>query len=1061
MASEPASRRTQIIVGASLIAVALLAAGPLWGPGMVNTRGGGDSPFLLQRLHQMTVNLRAGVFPARWMPDAAYGLGYPFFSYYAALPYYLAALLALAGVDLLTALKLTQTLGFIAAALAMYGWMRRVTPNRWAAWLAAVSYTVAPFHLVNVYVRGDSLSEFYAFAFYPLILWGLERVRRSPPRSAGLPAAATALAYAGLALTHNISFLIFTPFALLYLAIQGIEAAARKENRLRSLAVGLLALGLGLLLSAWFWLPAAAELGYAQLGPSVGLSPQDYFHYSQHFRALNLVQGALLFDYSVAPTLTGRSPFAMGLAQAALAGIGLTALIARIARRRAGPDDGFIALGLLIATLMITPLSKPLWDHLPLLPIVQFPWRFLSVQALFAAAATGQIARRPSPAADRCDKAALQRIQERGEAVSKQDQRSPRRPQRLAMGSPVILAAALLIGSTLLPLHPDRLPIGPADVTVERLHLYELFTENIGTTIRYEWLPNTANPRPFTSDALIEPAAPLRAIPLDGASLEATLVEREPARQVWQVQGKGGGIAFPLHYWPGWEARVDGERTAAWPAAGSGLLALNAPPGAHTVVLRLGRTPMRAAAEAASAAMALAVGVIAAFSALRRRPFRAAARPSPAVPATLALLTLAALLALALASRRDFGGEADLTMDFDRMPYLHHNPDGVAMGAARLKGYTLSADTLAPGDTLTVTLEWTDAAEGVAATVRLVSPAAVRRAVLPLAEATAPISPSLPISLSLPPDMPRGLYLIQVQVGERVEYLRPVRAPRGPALPADAPTLARLGPAIRLHRAAVAQPAPGQLAIQLDWSAAYPLAANYAISLRLFDAAGQMRLAFDAQPGYGFLPTSMWRPGERVADRYLLSLPADLPAGGGYRLGIVLYDAATLEPIGQAQAGDFALPLEAPFEAQPTPRQFVLPPLDHPFAVDLGAVRLAGYAIEQDARAVRLTLWWQAEQAPVDDYTVFVHLFDPATEAIITQSDAMPRGGAYPTSWWAAGEVVSETVVLPLADAPAGTYRLALGLYDRTATRLPAIGPDGQRFPDDRIVLPDRVKVGP
>ena len=146
--------RGQIAI-TTLMLVALLAAAPLWGPvlsdvlslskdavegpGMVNTRGGGDSPFLLQRTHQMLVNLRAGVFPVRWMPDGAYGLGYPFFSYYAALPYYLAGLLALAGLDLLTALKLVQTLGFIAAALAMYGWIRKLTRNQWAAWLAAVA----------------------------------------------------------------------------------------------------------------------------------------------------------------------------------------------------------------------------------------------------------------------------------------------------------------------------------------------------------------------------------------------------------------------------------------------------------------------------------------------------------------------------------------------------------------------------------------------------------------------------------------------------------------------------------------------------------------------------------------------------------------------------------------------------------------------------------------------------------------------------------------------------------------------------------------------------------
>ncbi|MBC7261588.1 MAG: hypothetical protein H5T63_06210, partial [Chloroflexi bacterium] len=86
----------------------------------MNTRAGGDSPFLLVRLHQLVSLLRAGVFPPRWMPDAAYGFGYPFFNFYAALPYYVAALLKLIGFGHLWSLKLTQAAGFVAAAAAIY-----------------------------------------------------------------------------------------------------------------------------------------------------------------------------------------------------------------------------------------------------------------------------------------------------------------------------------------------------------------------------------------------------------------------------------------------------------------------------------------------------------------------------------------------------------------------------------------------------------------------------------------------------------------------------------------------------------------------------------------------------------------------------------------------------------------------------------------------------------------------------------------------------------------------------------------------------------------------------
>jgi len=1006
----------------TLVGIALLAALPLWGPGMVNTRGGGDSPFLLLRTHQMVANLRAGVFPVRWMPDAAYGLGYPFFSYYAALPYYLVGLLVLAGLDILTAIKTVQTLGFIAAALAMYGWMYRLTGSRPAAWLAAVAYTVAPFHLVNVYVRGDSLSEFWAFVWYPLILWGVKRIGEPASQrvaSCKSQIAAVALAYAGLILTHNISAFIFTPFVLLYLWLSWL----RRNSNLRGLLIGHGALFVGVLLSAWFWLPAVSELDYVQLGPSVGISPQDYFHYSQHFRTLNLVQWTPWFDYQVAPNLTDRSPFAMGLAQALFTVAGAVIMVVRAFRRGWETHGIFVLLGLLISTAMITPLSKPLWDHLPFLSVVQFPWRFLSVQALFTAAATGWMA-------------------------NQQACRSAKK-SNLVLWSLAVLIAALLIASTLLPLRPERLHIGPDDVTVERLQLYELFTGNIGTTIRYEWLPNTANPRPYTSDALVEPDAPPRAIPLDGATLDAALVERRPTRQTWQVWGEGGRIAFPLLYWPGWEARVDGRRAEVWPVEGSGYLTLEVPPGEHTVALRLGRTPVRAVAEGASLIAVLALLVVVVSQVVDRRVSESAKRHGPFAICSLFIVSLFILLQ----GRGGYGSDQDLTMDFHLMPYLHHNPEGVDFGSARLAGYAFSAETLSPGDTLTVTLDWVGVTGAATATVRLVSPAAVRYQVEPLAEATVPLSSYLSVPLSLPADTPRGLYLVQLEAQGITEYLRPVRVLRSPALPDNAAVLACFGPVIRLHTATITQTATDRLAVSLAWSTARPIAANYGISLRLLDSAGQTGLQFDTQPGYGFLPTSLWRPGELLTDRYLLALPDDLAPGGGYRLQIVLYQVATLAPLGQATVGEFALPLEGPFEARPAPRSFTLPHLENPLGVDFGGqVRLAGYDLKQDD-SLRLTLWWQALQHPAGDYIVFVHLFDPETEEILAQSDAMPRGGTYPTSWWQAGEVVSETVTLPLAGVPPGKYRLAAGLYDPTG-RLPAVGADGRRLADDRLVLP-------
>ena len=255
-----------------LLLLATVAAGPFFSAGFLNTRGGRDSPFLLFRLHQIAGALRDGHFPVRWMTDAAFGLGYPMFNYYAALPFYLGAILHFFGFGLIAAVKLTQWLGFVLAAGAMWGLVRHFTRSREAASQAAVAYTFAPYHLVNVYVRGDSLSEFWAMGLFPLILWTAAQLweRRDAGRLIVF-----SLSYAALILTHNISALIFSPFLLLFILFL---VRRTQWKRVRSLAAGLL---LGFALAAFL------VGGFGPTRP-VRLVAQTsgYFHYSNHFRAL-------------------------------------------------------------------------------------------------------------------------------------------------------------------------------------------------------------------------------------------------------------------------------------------------------------------------------------------------------------------------------------------------------------------------------------------------------------------------------------------------------------------------------------------------------------------------------------------------------------------------------------------------------------------------------------------------------------------------------------------------------------------------------------------------------
>ena len=196
------------------ILIAFFAAWPLISePGLLNTRGGGDSPFLLQRVQQMEVALRDGHFPVRWMRDANYGFGYPFFNYYAPLSIYAAVLFRFFGFSTIRSIELAQVSGFLLAASGIFLLARRWYHNEWAALLASIAYTAAPFHLVNVYVRGDSLAEFWAMSWYPWVILAADRALAS--EQIGFPyrrVATFAAVYAALILSHNISAMIFTPF---------------------------------------------------------------------------------------------------------------------------------------------------------------------------------------------------------------------------------------------------------------------------------------------------------------------------------------------------------------------------------------------------------------------------------------------------------------------------------------------------------------------------------------------------------------------------------------------------------------------------------------------------------------------------------------------------------------------------------------------------------------------------------------------------------------------------------------------------------------------------------
>ncbi len=1101
-----------------MLLIALVAAWPaISQPGLLNTRGGGDSPFLLQRLHQLATALADGHFPVRWMPDANYGYGYPFYNYYAPLSIYIAAAFRFLGFSFVRAIQLAQLAGFVVAGLGMFYLGRRWLGSRWAGLLAAVAYTVAPFHMVNVYTRGDSLAEFWAMAFYPWILLAADELFRekekggkdegeqehprtlSPllPRSLAL----FALAYAALILSHNISALIFSPFLLLYLLIRMPAATGRQGNRgerekegkgtggitpspLHPISPALLALAgmlLAFALAAWFFVPALAEQSLAQLGPVT----EGYFHYSNHFRGLDLMQMRLLFDYNP----DGGTAFRLGLAQMGLAIAGGAAWLLREKTTDDRPrttkatrplhssfvtssDDRsrhssfvFVILSALIAVFMITPLSRPLWDHLPLLPFTQFPWRFLSVASFFLALLSG----------------GLVLITDRPAA----------RAAIAVTGSLVLLASGLL------GLRVDHLILTDTDVTAERLAQYEWFTGNIGTTISAEYLTPESGPRPWAS-AWLNAAERDRVVATSG-ELTAELIERKATRQTWRlVAGEGGAEArFPTMQWPGWQASIDGQPAVLRAVPSSGLMALAVPAGAHTVTLELGRTPVRLAAELVSLAAVVVVGALLLVGRPagrrttdhrrqttndRQQPTNHGEKENKGIDRYLhprafrglsaVVCGLFLLLALAFLWRNDPTDlpRGDLTWDFAQMGYLHHTPGGVPFSdGSRLHEYGYSSDVIAAGNTLTVTLSIT-AGEAGAATLTLVTPAVARPAPDGTADPPMLVAQTIDLdgdtaifTLPIPPDAPAGLYVPRL-VLDGARPLTPSGAARGDLFlrpvqvttAADAPSEPQ-SPAIDVQVVEASVRDQTTLDGRFRWQAAMPFAGRYLVSWRVQNGDGAILSQLDAQPGYGFNPTDGWPAGEPVFDRLALRLPDALTGSPPYPLVMVLYDATTGEQLLTRRTGRL-VESGGRIIYQPDSPVFAPPDGLEPFEVTFGNngdefIRLLGFNTAQAGNVLELTLYWQAMGSIPADFTRFVHLID-ASGAVVAQSDGRPVSNSYPTDQWVDGEVVADTVRIDLSALPLGEFRLAIGFYRSTdgLPRLEAATSDGP-LPDGRALL--------
>ncbi len=544
-----------IVLGLSaVVSRSLLTNWQIWGH---------SSTIDYARILELDHLIRQGYLYPRWCADLYYGFGSPLFNFYAPAGYWIGEIFALAGVNILYSVKMVYVLSIFLAGTGMYLFAGRLW-GRIGGAVSAAMYVLAPYFLLDIYVRA-SMGEVLAFAWIPLILYFFLRGMDGSYGAVVIGSVFTAL----LIFSHNITALLFIPALVLLIVL-----LCRKRETRPCLFRGLGFCALSLGLSAFFWLPALVEKSFV-LGNDV-LTTGDYW-YGDHFLKFGqLLERRWGFGTSEAGDAISLQ---LGILHWILLAPAAVFLLQKRTFRR--PVTLWLWMLFVGSVFLTLPVSVVIWDHVPLLPFVQFPWRFMLLATFAASALSGVIfgsleTKRPGWQIAGLTAAVLAIV--------------------LAYGGYSTPRFLVIDTTTREPKILEKRDLGSA-LEDSTLILFEDFMtvdamRHIGmrATILDDFLPIWVTQIPTS--------LPTETYRVLRGELTVEPVREDPHRRVYRVHSvTGGTVEFPTFWFPGWKGNVDGEEIDLFPEGPLGCLNATVPPGEHVLTVRFANTLARTSAE--------------------------------------------------------------------------------------------------------------------------------------------------------------------------------------------------------------------------------------------------------------------------------------------------------------------------------------------------------------------------------------------------------------------------------------------------------------------------------
>lgn len=961
----------------------------------------------------------------RYSSGLVYGYGAPLFNYFPALSYYLGSGLHSLGFSFVQSWLWTMVLYTWLAAIGMFLLGRLWTGSRLGGWVAAIAFVYAPFYLFDGLARG-STPEMAALALLPFVFYGWARLAFYGRR---LDFVIALLAFALFIPMHTLMTLHGTGLLALYALFLWWRAADKKGVLLRLLLAG----GLALTLTAFYWLPALMETDAIKI--NLIAANLEHIDVRRHLRPLHEI---LAFPHTADPTQQNQSiPISLGWVQLLLSGAGLILTWKEPYRRYRGLLLTLWGMVLLLI-MMNMPVSAWLWENLPLIAYTQFPWRLLGLASFLLALMTAVSVRLIWTAASA----------------------GWRRSALVGMVSLSLLVYAIPWTYTL------YYPAFPLE-DIRDVHQFERDTGQLALSSYSEYLPVTTDERQLDANRLIERFAAGDIIPRLLPSGTLTLISQRWAGTSATLRLDSAieqTVELDWLYVPGWAADMDGQSLEVFPSP-RGLVAVDVPMGEFDLRIALQPTPVQSLSLVFS--LLGAVGVLAAVAGWRdmagsdeRQELQSEARVDwLVVGICLAVFLLKALVLDAAdtafkATRfgdaevkplANFGEQIDLLrvdmpsaemtgrwLEIKLYWRLHESPiERDYSSILRMRNpqgrVVAEASSFAPGGLASG--NWLPGAY-VEDVIQFEIPQFTPQLDEPYRfEASLFDSESL-VSLSVinaagnPQD-------VKYEIGRRLYRLseQQFQAEQIQAF-ATGDEAGRYAALYELPKLPDAATAGDELSFDWTWQKLrqIPALAGYDLLAQVLwlnegdnvNFASALRHLVD---GHRFHD---WQTGEINRGHHAVIVPPNIPAGG-YQIGIRLLDSEQ-NPLGEI------IRLEQQMSLHTPQRYFAAPDFARASSAEWGnGIVLRGFSLNAPAE---LRLVWQTKRMLSDSLRLFVHVLDEQAR-IAAQWDGVPTDWTRPTTGWIPGEYVTTTHRFAL---PMGEYRLRLGWYEPTSGERAGVG---------------------